>query len=233
MAWTPEDEERLQEQENRARKLARDLLGFGVEKAWDMAVEIDENILGGEGRGYRERLKTFGKEGVDYFVDKYARAVMFSAVEKEGAEDKIGTIIDNKIVDTVNEMTPEERQIMADFNAEVAERAYYGTREVPVEGTEAHCIWSNGAEAWFCRDLWETAKKTGKARLDANEIVVRGDPKFLNTHKFLMKPLPLYEFSYEAGERGYVNKREQIMDWAYRQMQSMDIAEREIPEGWL
>jgi len=220
--------------ENEARRLARELESFGIERAYEMAVEIDKNFAENKGQEFRDRIETMPTESRKILrKHDYIRGIMNYALEVEGEKDRVEAIIDNKMVDVVNSMTDEERRMMADFNAEVAERTYYGMRDVPVKGSEAYCMWSNASASWFCRDLWGTAKETGKASLDANELVVDADPVFLNKHRFLMRTLPLYDFSYEAGERQGVDKHQQIKDWAFRQMESKEIQERDLPGDWL
>jgi len=218
-----------------AYRLASEMELFGIDRAYEMAVEVDREVIGNKGQLFREMVEAM-EEGDRKQIKKqsYIRSVMHSAVDVEGGKNRVETVIDNKMVDVVNALSPEQRATLSRFNDEVAERNYYGKREVPVKGTEAYCFWSNGSESWWCRDLWTRAIETGLATLDANELVIENaDPEFLNDHRFLMKELPLFRFSYEAGQKAGVDKREQIKDWAFKQLESQYVRERAIPEEWL
>jgi len=216
-----------------ANRLAQEMELFGIDSAYEIAVEVDEYVLNNEGESFREIVEATEEGRKSIRKQDYIRAVMHSVVDTQGGKQKVEAIIDNNMVDALNRMTPENRATLSRFNDEVAERIYYGTRDVPVKGTEAYCFWSNGSESWFCRELWNQAKQEGVARLDANELVIEADHEFLNNHRFLMKKLPLFEFSYEAGQTAGVDKRKQIKDWAFKQLESKAIQERRIPEEWL
>ena len=212
-------------------KMLRDMTNIGIDEAFQVAVEFDVDFLGDKGREFRERIESMPQDRIKVKY-KYIEAVIDSALDEPGGKDRLETMMDNKIVDLVNQMTPAEKQMMADFNAAVAERVYYGVREEPVKGTEAWCGWSNAWETWTCRELHTHDKEAGVSRLDANELLVDADARVLNKFKFLMKPLPLYEFSYEAGQRHGVDKHQQTLDWAFRQLESKDVAESKLPDEW-
>jgi hypothetical protein len=95
-------------------------------------------------------------------------------------------------------------------NDEARKRTWYGLRQerLPDVPFFAFLAWSNGAGRWFVEwsrtDRLFRARRGGEttATLDANEIIVPFPSLFVAKIAEAMEPLPLYQPSLEAKERG-------------------------------
>lgn len=96
-------------------------------------------------------------------------------------------------------------------NQEIAKRTYYGRRseELPKHPNFTILGWSNGSQKWNI--MWGYIQGAirkvmlgngGSIELDANYVLVPAHPSVIKLVVDELDPLPLYEYSTEAKERG-------------------------------
>lgn len=137
---------------------------------------------------------------INYIIKNYSFDSIITKLGDRSVIDDFISIMLYEISEYTTSLTDEDIEIMLDINNEIEKIQFYGHHNELVESGRSTVLkWSNSCECWnvsYFREL----KKGNEITLDANEILVSYPKSKVNKYLCLLNELPLYKYSFEAGE---------------------------------
>jgi len=169
-----------------------------------------------------ETLEKFGEEDyLNIMKDRYR-------INDDDTEEMLTVkeLVLKEVKNEIDNMTDAEEEALEAINEDIKKRTRYGLRKEFVDDDSYILTWSNAGARW--QQWGKPPEGENVFEVDANEVVIHeAHAGVAEKFFFLLDDLPLYQYSYEAGERGIAPPGAK-KDWAMLQLEKQlrELAEK-------